>query len=89
MEAGKFYPSALGNTCDRYLYLAYNGFVNAEKMGFSKFSRSKSWLSDNEVLFGKAQWFMMDANVKNRGFVRTSSSCYEWVGERLDKQSNW
>ena len=62
---------------------------NAEKMGFSKFSRSKSWLSDNEVLFGKAQWFMMDANVKNRGFVRTSSSCYEWVGERLDKQSNW
>ena len=69
--------------------LAYNGFVNAEKMGFSKFSRSKSWLSDNEVLFGKAQWFMMDANVKNRGFVRTSSSCYEWVGERLDKQSNW
>ena len=27
MEAGKFYPSALGNTCDRYLYLAYNGFV--------------------------------------------------------------
>ena len=27
MEAGKFYPSALGNTCDRYLYLAYNGFI--------------------------------------------------------------
>ena len=27
MEAGKFYPSALGNPCDRYLYLAYNGFI--------------------------------------------------------------
>ena len=69
--------------------LAYNGFEQAEKMGFSKFSRSKSWLSDNEVLFGKAQWFMMDSNVKNRGFVKTSSACYEWVGERLNKQSDW
>lgn len=27
MEANKFYPSALGNPCDRYLYLAYNGFI--------------------------------------------------------------
>jgi len=27
MEAGKFYPSALGNPCDRYLYFAYNGFI--------------------------------------------------------------
>lgn len=69
--------------------LAFNGFEQAEKMGFSKFSRSKSWLSDNEVLFGKAQWFMMDSNVKNRGFVKTSSACYEWVGERLNKQSDW
>ena len=27
MEAGKFYPSALGNPCDRFLYFAYNGMI--------------------------------------------------------------
>ena len=61
----------------------------AEKKGFSRNSRSKKWLSDNEVLFGKAQWFMMDANIKNRGYVKTTTSCYNWVGERLNKQGDW
>jgi len=69
--------------------LAYEAFDKAEKLGFSRYSRSKSWLSDNEVLFGKAQWFMMDANVKNKGFIKTTSECYSWVGERLNKKSNW
>ena len=69
--------------------LAYDGFEKAEKMGFSRYSRSKTWLSENEVLFGKAQWFMMDANIKNRGYVKTTTSCYSWVGERLNKQSGW
>ena len=69
--------------------LAYDGFEKAEKMGFSRYSRSKTWLSENEVLFGKAQWFMMDANIKNRGYVKTTTSCYNWVGERLNKQSGW
>jgi len=69
--------------------LAYDGFEKAEKMGFPRYSRSKTWLSENEVLFGKAQWFMMDANIKNRGYVKTTTSCYSWVGERLNKQSGW
>ena len=69
--------------------LAYEAFDKAEELGFSRYSRSKSWLSDNEVLFGKAQWFMMDANVKNKGFIKTTTSCYSWVGEKLNKKSTW
>ncbi len=65
--------------------LAFNLFSDAEENGFSRYSRSKDWLKENEVLFGKPQWFMMDATVKNRGYVKAGSSCYSWVSERLDK----
>ena len=30
---GVFYPSMLGNTCDRYLYLAYNGQLGDQVIG--------------------------------------------------------
>ena len=69
--------------------LAYEAFDSAEKLGFSRYSRSKLWLKDNEVLFGKAQWFMMDADIKNKGFIKTTSECYSWVAEKLNKKSNW
>ena len=69
--------------------LAYEAFEKAEKLGFSRYSRSKLWLSENEVLFGKAQWFMMDANIKNKGFLKTTSECYSWVGEKLNKKNSW
>jgi len=69
--------------------LAYQSFVDAEDKGFSRFNRSKDWLKENEVLFGKAQWFMMDATVKNRGYIKAESSCYNWVSERLNKGKGW
>lgn len=69
--------------------LAYQLFDDAELKGYSRYSRSKEWLKENEVLFGKAQWFMMDANVKNRGFVKADGECYKWVSERLDKGKGW
>ena len=69
--------------------LAFNLFSDAEKSGYSRYSRSKDWLKENEVLFGKPQWFMMDATVKNRGYVKAGSSCYSWVSERLDKGKGW
>lgn len=69
--------------------LAFNLFSDAEKSGYSRYSRSKDWLKENEVLFGKPQWFMMDATVKNRGYVKAGSSCYSWVSERLDKGIGW
>ena len=46
----------------------------AESKGSSRHIRSKEWLKENEVLFGKAQWFMMDANIKNHGYVKASSN---------------
>ena len=69
--------------------LAYQLFEDAELKGYSRYSRSKDWLKENEVLFGKAQWFMMDANIKNRGYVKTEGECYKWVSERLDKEKGW
>ena len=68
---------------------AYQEFDKAEKKGFSKYRRSKDWLTDNEVLFGKPQWFMMNAEVKNRGFVNVTNRCYSWVSEKLNKQRGW
>ncbi len=69
--------------------LAYQLFGDAEDKGFSRFNRSKDWLKENEVLFGRPQWFMMDATVKNRGYIKAESSCYNWVSERLNKGKGW
>lgn len=69
--------------------LAYKYFDEAETKGFSRYSRSKDWLTENEVLFGKAQWFMMDANIKNQGYVKASSACYRWISEKLNKGKGW
>ncbi|MAV16225.1 MAG: hypothetical protein CMG08_05385 [Candidatus Marinimicrobia bacterium] len=78
------------STNDRIIAsLAYRQFNEAEKRNFTRYDRSKSWLKDNEVLFEKAQWFMMEDDVKNRGYIKASSSCYGWVSERLNKDKNW
>jgi tetratricopeptide (TPR) repeat protein len=69
--------------------LAYELFIQAEENGFSRYSGSKEWLKENEVLFGKPQWFMMDADVKNKGFIKASSACYKWVSEKLNKGKGW
>ena len=69
--------------------LSHELFIQAEEKGFSRYSRSKEWLKENEVLFGKAQWFMMDADIKNKGFIKASSACYNWVTERLNKGKGW
>ena len=69
--------------------LAYKLFEESESKGSSRHTRSKEWLKENEVLFGKAQWFMMDANIKNQGYVKASSNCYKWVSEKLNKGKDW
>ena len=69
--------------------LAYKLFEESESKGSSRYTRSKEWLKENEVLFGKAQWFMMDANIKNQGYVKASSTCYKWVSEKLNKGKGW
>ena len=69
--------------------LAFRQFDEAEKRNFTRYARSKTWLRDNEVLFERAQWFMMEDDVKNKGYVKTSGSCYSWVSERLNKDKSW
>ena len=78
------------STDDRVIAsFAYKQFEEADKKGFSKYSRSKNWLKDNEVLFGKAQWFMMNSDIKNLGYVKDSNNCYSWVTEKLNKEKGW
>lgn len=69
--------------------LAYTHYLKAEKKGFTQFSRFRIWLKENEVLFGKAQWFMLDDDQKNKGFVKPAGDCYNWIEERLEKDINW
>ena len=78
------------STDDRVIAsFAYKQFEEADKKGFSKYSRSKNWLKDNEVLIGKAQWFMMNSDIKNLGYVKVSNNCYSWVTEKLNKEKGW
>ena len=69
---------------------SYSGeFDKAEKKGFRRNSGSMQWLKENEVLFGKANWFMLDPQSKSKGFIKPSSSCYNWVNDKLIKQPGW
>jgi hypothetical protein len=70
---------------------AYKQFDEAEKKGFSKYNGDKNWLKDNEseVLFGKSEWFMMNQDIKNLGYVKVSNNCYNWNLEKLKKQKGW
>lgn len=69
--------------------LAFNNFEKADANGYKRFNNSKSWLEDNEVLFGKPHWFMLDDDVKNLGYVTTHNNCYSWVNEKLRKDPKW
>jgi tetratricopeptide (TPR) repeat protein len=69
--------------------LAMKYFLLAEEKGNRRFNRYKNWLLESEVLFTKANWFMLDADVKSRGYVQPKSSCYQWIEERLEKDASW
>ena len=69
--------------------LAQNNFIKADELGYRRFNNSNSWLKDNEVLFSKAQWFMLNDDVKNQGYVTPRGDCYDWVDEKLKKDSKW
>ena len=69
--------------------LAYNYFQKAEENGYNRYGKSGRWLKENEVLFTKANWFMLDPESKSRGYLKTQTDCYKWINEKLNKQSNW
>jgi len=69
--------------------LAYKYYVQAENAGYRNITGSKNWLRDNEVLFTKSDWFMLDASQKAAGYATVKTSCYSWTTERLYKDSSW
>ncbi len=69
--------------------LAFNNFNKAEELGYNNLKSSKTWLKENEVLFTRAQWFMLDDDVKNQGYVTPRNECYSWVQEKLKKDPKW
>ena len=69
--------------------LAFGEFKQAGEKGYRRKSGSMKWLKENEVLFTAEDWFMLDPESKRRGFIKPSSSCYNWVEDELMKQSDW
>lgn len=69
--------------------LAYKYFTQAENKGFRNVSGAKNWLRDNEVLFTKSDWFMLDAGQKSTGYATVKTACYNWITERLSKDPSW
>ena len=69
--------------------LAYKYYTQAESKGYRNISGSKNWLRDNEVLFTKSDWFMLDVAQKSAGYATVKTSCYSWITERLYKDSSW
>ena len=70
--------------------LAYTNFVKAEKLNYLGFNRSK-YLKENakDILYGKAQWFMAEDKVKRSGIIRTTTSNYDWVTDKLSPEKGW
>ena len=70
--------------------LAYDYFLKAEEKGYRGYSK-QSWLEENakDVLYGKAQWFMADDNVKRSRTLRTSTADYNWVTDILKPETSW
>ena len=69
--------------------LAHDSFIVAEENDYRRYHNSLVWLEENEVLFGRSQWFMLDANKKKQGYIKPDSECYKWVEKKLDKDPNW
>jgi len=69
--------------------MAYNYFKTVEEMGIRRYTQSSNWLEENEVLFGKANWFMLTPNQKSKGSITTNSECYNWISESLKKDPEW
>lgn len=69
--------------------LAFKNFSKAEELNYNSFTSSKLWLKENEVIFGRAHWFMLDDDLKNQGYITPRNECYSWVQEKLKKDPKW
>ena len=69
--------------------LAHQYFLKAEEKKYRSMMRNRKWLEDNDVIFGKSEWFMLDDELKRGGKISVSGDCYSWVKEGISKQSDW
>ena len=69
--------------------LAHQSFVKADEIDYRRFHNSMLWLEENEVLFGRTHWFMLDPKMQKLGYVKPDTECYNWVEKKLDKDPNW
>jgi tetratricopeptide (TPR) repeat protein len=69
--------------------LAHQSFVKADENDYRRFHNSMLWLEENEVLFGRTHWFMLDPKMQKLGYVKPDTECYNWVEKKLDKDPNW
>ena len=69
--------------------LAHQSFKLAEENNYRRFHNSLLWLEENEVLFGRSHWFMLDANKKKQGYIKPDEECYNWVEKKLEKDPSW
>ncbi|MCS5660214.1 MAG: hypothetical protein NZ842_07420, partial [Dehalococcoidia bacterium] len=70
---------------------AYNYFKMAEDKGQNRYKRDRIYLENNrdDLVFGKADWFMLDEDVKRKGSISPKSECYSWVSESIKKDPSW
>ena len=70
---------------------AYNYFKMAEDKGQNRYKRDRIYLENNrdDLVFGKADWFMLDEDVKRKGSISPKSECYVWVLESIKKDPSW
>ena len=69
--------------------LAYKYFQLAEENNYTHYSGSAAWLKENETLFSRANWFMIDPDKQSKGYLLPETACYNWVEERLKKDPTW
>lgn len=71
--------------------LAHSYFTRAEELDFNRFQRDRKYLKDNEadLMFGRANWFMLDEDEKRKGSIAPSGDCYSWVAESVQKDPSW
>ena len=84
--------SNLPNVNDKVVSaLALKYFKIAEGNGYRRNIRDRKYLEDNadDLVFGKADWFMLDDNVKRKGSIAVKDDCYSWISESIKKELDW
>ena len=69
--------------------LAYKYFQLAEENNYTHYSGSAAWLKENETLFSRSNWFMINPDKQSKGYLLPETACYNWVEERLKKDPTW